>query len=162
MSLYLMTKGQDVNDVVFSMVDQIKLGIDYLDNHTPEFRVDLAKLNEIAGMKAVVCSDYVAARSYFAYAMSLLPNDHWKSHYDISLRCSLGLAKSQYSCGDMENAQCMLQGIIRQCQSFEDTLPACDLLVRSKMYAWSCLLEMCLSEFCLANNDYCLFSSLLP
>jgi len=151
-----------VNDVVFSMVDQIKLGIDYLDDYTPEFRVDLAKLNEIAGMKAVVCSDYVAARSYFAYAMSLLPNDHWKSHYDISLRCSLGLAKSQYSCGDMENAQCMLQGIIRQCQSFEDTLPACDLLVRSKMYAWSCLLEMCLSEFCLANNDYCLFSSLLP
>lgn len=129
-----MTKGQDVNDIVFPMVDQIKLGIDYLEDDNPEFRVELAKLNEIAGMKAVVCSDYETARSYFAYAMSLLPNNHWKSHYDITLRCSLGLAKTQYSCGDVDNAQCTLQDVIRQCESFEDTLPACDLLVRCKIH----------------------------
>jgi predicted ATPase len=149
MSLYSMTKGQDVDDVIFSIVDQLKLGIDSLDDESPEFRIEVAKLNELAGMKAVVCSDYVTSRSYFTYALSLLPIDHWKSHYDISLRCSLRLAKSHYSCGDVEKAQSILQDMIGQCHSFEDKLPACELLARSKMHAWFCSLEMCSPDFVL-------------
>ena len=153
MSLYWMTKRQGyrqyVDDVIFSIVDQIKLGIDSLDDESPEFRIEVAKLNELAGMKAVVCSDYVTSRSYFTYALSLLPIDQWKSHYDISLRCSLRLAKSHYSCGNVEKAQSILQDMIGQCHSFEDKLPACELLARSKMHAWSCSLEMCSPDFVL-------------
>jgi hypothetical protein len=149
MSLYSMTKGQDVDGVIFSIVDQNKLGIDSLEDESPEFRIEVAKLNELAGMKAVVCSDYVTSRSYLTSALSLLPIDHWKSHYDISLRCSLRLAKAHYSCGDVEKAQSILQDMIGQCHSFEDKLPACELLARSKMHAWSCSLEMCSPDFVL-------------
>jgi hypothetical protein len=126
-----------------------KLGIDSLDDESPEFRIEVAKLNELAGMKAVVCSDYVTSRSYFTYALSLLPIDHWKCHYDISLRFTLRLAKSHYSCGDVEKAQSILQDMIGQCHSFEDKLPACELLAKSKMHAWSCSLEMCSPDFVL-------------
>ena len=150
MSLYSMTKEQDVDDVIFSIVDQLKLGIVSLEDESPEFRIKVAKLNELAGMKAVVCSDYVTSRSYFTYALSLLPIiDHWKSHYDISLRFTLRLAKSHYSCGDVEKAQSILQDMIGQCHSFEDKLPACEWLARSKMHAWSCSLEMCSPDFVL-------------
>jgi len=140
---------QDVDDVIFSIVDQIKLGIDSLEDENPEFRIEVAKLYELAGMKVVVCSDYVTSRSYFTSALSLLPIDHWKSHYDISLRCSLRLAKSHFSCGDVEKAQSILQDMIGQCHSFEDKLPASELLARSKMHAWFCSLEMCSLDFVL-------------
>jgi predicted ATPase len=144
-----MTKGQDVDDVLFSIVDQIKLGIGSLEDESPELRIEIAKLNELAGTKAVICSDYVTSRSYFTRALSLLPTDHWKSHYDISLEYSLRLAKSHYSCGDSDKAECILRDMIGQCQSFEDKLPACELLARSKMHTRLDRFEMHWPEFVL-------------
>mmetsp|Transcript_7945 Transcript_7945/g.17919 ORF Transcript_7945/g.17919 Transcript_7945/m.17919 type:complete len:1329 (+) Transcript_7945:91-4077(+) len=128
-SLYSMTKGKDVDDIIFSIADQINHGIDSLPLRSPESRVDLAKLNEMAGVKAVECSDYVTARSYLSIALSLLPTDHWKSHYDQSLRLSFLLAKSAYSRGDVMKAQGILQEILRECSCIEDKLPAYFLLV---------------------------------
>ena len=132
MSLYLMTKGRDMDNVVFSIADQIKHGIGSLADENPELQIDIAKLYELSGMKAVACSDHATSRSYLTYALSLLPTDHWKSHYDLSLRFSLRLAKSCYSCGDVEKAQCILQEMTGQCHSFEDKLPVNVLLAQSK------------------------------
>ena len=86
----------------------------------------------MAGVKAVDCSDYEIARSYLNIALSLLPTDHWISHYDRSLRLSFLLARSAYSCGDVEKAQGILQEILGECRCIEDKLQAYLLLVTSK------------------------------
>ncbi|KAL3775322.1 hypothetical protein ACHAW5_005801 [Stephanodiscus triporus] len=130
MSLYSVTKGKVMDDIVFSMTDQIKHGIDNLADENIELRIDIAKLNELAGMKAATCSDHVTSRSYLTFAVSLLPTDHWKSHYNLSLRFSLRLAKSCYSCGDLEKAQCILVETLGQCHSLVDKLPGNALLAR--------------------------------
>ena len=132
MSLYLTTKGKDMDNIVFYVADQIKYGIASLADENPKLRIDIAKLYELSGTKAVACSDHAASRSYLTYALSLLPTDRWKSHYDLSIRISLRLAKSCYSCGDIEKAQCILQEITGQCHSFEEKLPAHALLATSK------------------------------
>ncbi len=132
MSLYSMTKGKDMDNIVLSIADQIKHGIGNLAYENPESRIDIAKLYELAGTKAVACSDHEASRSYLTYALPLLPTDHWKSHYDLSLQFSLRLAKSCYSCGDVEKAQCILQEMTGQCHSFEDKLPGSALLAQSE------------------------------
>ena len=141
MSLYSTTKGKivddilySISDIVFSIVDQIKHGIDNLEDGNLELRIDIAKLNELAGMKAANCSDHVTSRSFLTFGLSLLPNDHWKSHYDLSLRFSLRLAKSCYSCGDLEKAQCILAETLGQCHSLEDKLPGNALLARSESH----------------------------
>ena len=59
-----MTKGSNVDDIIFSVADQINHGTDDLSAPSPELRLDLAELNEMAGVKAVDCSDYATARSY--------------------------------------------------------------------------------------------------
>ncbi|KAL3764630.1 LOW QUALITY PROTEIN: hypothetical protein ACHAW5_001823 [Stephanodiscus triporus] len=128
MSLYSATKGKVMDDIIFSIIDQIKHGIDNLEDESIVLRIDIAKLNELAGMKAATCSDHVTSWSYLTFALSLLPNDHWKSHYDLSLRFSLRLAKSCYSCGDLEKAQCILAETLGQCHSLEDKLPGNALL----------------------------------
>ena len=137
MALYSMTKGKDMVNIVFSIADQIKHGIGNLADENPELRIDIAKLYELAGTKAVACSDHAASRSYLTYALSLLQTDRWKSHYDLSLRFSLLLAKSCYSCGDVEKAQCILQEMTGQCHSFEDKLPGSALLAQSEYHKWS-------------------------
>ena len=84
-----MTKGNVADNILFSIADQIKHGIGNLAEEKPELRIDIAILYELAGTKAVACSDHAASRSYLTYALSLLPIDHWKSHYDLSLQFSL-------------------------------------------------------------------------
>ena len=137
MSLYLMTKGKDTDNVVFSIADQIKHGIGSLADENPELQIDIAKLYELSGTKAVACSDYGTSRSYLTYALSLLPTDHWKSHYNLSLQFSLRLAKSCYSCGDVEKAKCILQEMTDQCHSIEDKIPGNVLLANSEYHACS-------------------------
>ena len=121
-----------MDNIVFYVADQIKYGIASLADENPKLRIDIAKLYELSGTKAVACSDHAASISYLTCALSLLPTDHWKSHYDLSLRFSLRLAKSCYSCGDVEKAQCILQEMTGQCHSFEDKLPVNVLLAQSK------------------------------
>ncbi|KAL3795112.1 hypothetical protein ACHAW5_010399 [Stephanodiscus triporus] len=129
LSLYSMTKGKLVDDLIITIADQIKHGIDKIIDY-PELRIGIAEINELAGMQAAACSDHVASRSYLTYALTLLPTDHWKSHYDQSLRVSLRLAKSCYSCGDVGKAQRILQEVTGQSHSIEDKIPAYALLAR--------------------------------
>ncbi len=134
MTLYLMTKEKEEvdGDVLFSIADQIKHGIGYLGDENPELRIEFAKFYDMAGAKAVACSDHATSCSYLTSALSLLPSDHWKSHYDLSLRVSIALAKSCHSCGDVVKSQCISQEMIRQCHSFDDKLPAYTLLARGE------------------------------
>ncbi|KAL7543351.1 hypothetical protein ACHAXR_012671 [Thalassiosira sp. AJA248-18] len=130
MLLYSTTKGSDIDDIVFSIADQINHGIDDDSSvKSPDLRIDLADLNEMAGAKAVDCSDNVTSRSYLNIALSLLPSDHWKSHYNRSLRLSFLLAKASYLCGDVKKAQGILQEILGECHCIEDKLPAYSLIV---------------------------------
>jgi predicted ATPase len=138
MSLYLTSKGEAADDMLFCIVDQIKHGFGNLVDESPELRINIAKLFELSGSKAAVSSDHVASCSYLTYALSLLPPDHWKSHYDLSLRFSLRLAKSCYSCGDLEKAQFILQEMTSQCHSIEDKAPAHALLAKSEYNSRRC------------------------
>jgi predicted ATPase len=133
MSLYSNANGKVADEMLFSIADQIKYGIGNLDaEENPELRIEIATLYGLAGAKAVACSDHRASRSYLETALSLLPSDRWKSHYDLSLQFSLRLAKSSYSCGDVEKAQCILQEMTGHCLTVKDKLPAQHLLGRRK------------------------------
>ena len=121
-----------MDDLIIPIADQIKHGIGNLTDDNPELRIGIAKIFELAGMQAAGCSDYEASRSYLTYVLTLLPTDHWKSQYDLSVQFSLQLAKSCYSCGDVEKAQCILQEVTEKSHSIEDKLPAYALLARSE------------------------------
>lgn len=135
MSLYSITKGKDVGDIIFSIVDQVNHGINSSSVQSPELKLDFAELNELAGVKAVGCSDYETARSYLNTALKLLPDDHWSSHYDQSRQLYFLLAKSAYSIGEVEKAQGILQQILGECRCVKDKLNAYFLQVNSEFHA---------------------------
>ena len=151
MSLYSTTKGKVADDVLFSIADQIKHGIGNLATESPALRIDVAKLYGLAGMRAATSSDHVASRSNLEHALSLLPPDPWKTHYEICLQFSLRLAKSCYSCGDVEKAQCILQVIAEHCRTIEDKVPAHALLARSESYL--CILSIVIDLINLFANN---------
>ena len=120
-----MAKGQDMDDIIFSIAWQVNHGINI---SSPELRLELAEVNEMAAKKACNKTDYATACSSLGISWSLMPKDHWKSHYDQSLRISLLWAKACYSCGDVEKAEAILKEILGECRCLEDKLSAYYLL----------------------------------
>ena len=118
------------------IADQMKHRIADMEDECPELRIEMANLYYLSGMKAVGCSDYATSRSYFKVALSLLPTDRWVSQYKLCHRISLRLAKSFYSCGDVEEAESILHEMLEKCVSIEDKVPVHALLVTSEYYQY--------------------------
>lgn len=134
MLLYSTTKGEAADNLIIHIVDQIKRGIVQLEGETPELRSNIAKFTVAAVRNAVASSDHVAAFSYSTFALSLLPINGWESHYDLRLWFTIQSAKSCFSVGNVEKAQCIVQEVIEQCHSLQDKLPAYFLLALSKFH----------------------------
>ena len=137
-TLYSMAKGQDMDDIIFSIAWQVNHGIN--TSTSPELRLELAEVNEMAARKAYSKTDYTTACSSLSISWSLMPKDHWKSHYDQSLRISLLWAKACYSSGDVEKAKSVLKEILRECHCLEDKLSAYYLLGTRKCKVSSLLI----------------------
>ena len=132
MSLYPMTKGGDEKSI-FSITDHINHGSDSSEL-SPELRLDLAKLNGIAGEVAMNLSDYATARTYFNIAVRLLPTDCWQNIYDLTLRSYLSLANAAYSSGDIEKSSAVLEKILDEAHCLSDKLDAYLLQVEILWY----------------------------
>lgn len=80
-----MSKRKVADDMLFSNVDQIKHDSGILVDESPELQINIAKFYELFCSKAAASADHAVSCSYLTNALSLLPPDHWKSHYDLSL-----------------------------------------------------------------------------
>jgi predicted ATPase len=131
----LTCKGKDVDGMMLiSICDQMMHCHADMADESPDSKIDLAKLYYLSGMKAMGCSDCATSRSYLKLALSLLPTDRWEMQYELCHRISLMLAKSVHSCGDVEEAQSMLQEMLEKCRSIKDKVPVQALLVTSEFY----------------------------
>ena len=85
---------------------------------------NVVELNFDSGSRAMDQSDYETSHSYFINALLLLPNNHWSSNYEFSLRLFLLTAKAAYACGKIEKAYDSLKEILAEGRCFEDKLDA--------------------------------------
>lgn len=141
-SLYLANKGRDADEIILSIADQMMKGVCYLAHESLESQIDIAKLYYSSCMKAVDCSDYASSRSYLKIALSLLPIDCWETQYDLCHQITLRLAKSYYSCGDVEEARCLLKELMEHSRSIEDKMPVQALIVTSEYIIAATILEV--------------------
>ena len=88
--LWQRTRDEDMDKSVFAIVDQINHALDRLD---PGERVEVARLNLRAGVRARGSMAYRAAGKYLEIALALLPGDAWARHGDDAYAINLGLAE---------------------------------------------------------------------
>jgi len=100
MLLYDAMEGQDIDRIVFLIVDQINHGT----INDPTLRIEIAKLNHKAASKAMKNSNFAAAFFYSSAAAELLPPDHWQQHYDLSRSVFLVLGNAAYTDGHIKEA----------------------------------------------------------
>ena len=137
--LHSVCEGKDVGDTILLIATQINHGKEFIlkDN---ESCLPIAKLNMAAGKMAIDSCRHKTAYSYLEVASSLLPNDHWESNYDISLRLSFMMASAANSSCKYDDAEIILQRILKEARCTKDKLPSYFVLSQRK-----CIFSCCFS-----------------
>jgi predicted ATPase len=148
-------------------------GKEFIQQDDEEVVIALAELNMRAGKQAMDGCDHKTAYSYLQAALSLLPNNHWERHYDVSLRLHFLVACAANSNFNDDEAELILNKILANTRCIEDMLPSKFLLSQSKclvflyfycIILYSYNLQSCISVFLAqgkANDAYNTCSSAL-
>ena len=130
--------NDDVGDTILLTASQINHGKEWIIKDK-NLSIGIAELNMKAGKKALDGCDHKTAYSYLMFAVSLLPEDHWDRHYDLSLRLNLLLAGAANSCCLYDEAEQLTRRALSHARCLEDQLPSYILLSQSKWPHGICL-----------------------
>lgn len=90
---YLLTKSSNKVKNLYGIVNHYNQALEQLNSSR---RIDVAKLNYDAGIKAKSASAFDQAYSYFNNGQSLLKENDWHNHFDLCFHLHLELAVAEY------------------------------------------------------------------
>jgi predicted ATPase len=105
---------------LYAILDQINHGVPSLCDESQS--ISIAKLNLEAGLASMLQSNYTSGYNYAKSAVSLLPVDSWETRYDLCLRLYCLLAKTAYSCNQIDEAKSAANEIVEHASSPRDKL----------------------------------------
>ena len=114
-SLLKHTTEDHLDEQIFDIVNQYNLGIEYLDS--PDERIRLARMSLFAGKKARLASAYDPALDYLHIGMAILPEDRWRSHYQLTLDLFKERAGCELLCGHREKAEHLFEEVLSRVQT---------------------------------------------
>ncbi|MBS1786376.1 MAG: sigma 54-interacting transcriptional regulator [Acidobacteria bacterium] len=94
---------QNSDEKLFDIAHHLNLASDLIFEKIE--RMNLARLNLNAGLKAKSSTAHAAALEYLKTGLSLLDEDCWKLDYELSFALHLEAAECRYLCGDFELAE---------------------------------------------------------
>jgi Nif-specific regulatory protein len=80
-------------------------------------RLALARLNLRAGRKAKEATAYQAGLGYVKAGLSLLPDSHWDSDYDLMLALHVEAAECEYLSGNLNEAERACDRLLARCRT---------------------------------------------
>ena len=88
------TDASQLSENIFDIVNHLNIASDLIIEITE--KNELARLNLIAGNKAVEASAYKAALEYLKTAQFLLPEDCWQNHYALTVEIYQKIIETEY------------------------------------------------------------------
>jgi PAS domain S-box-containing protein len=101
------TAPEKLHEKLFDVVNHLNRGADLIN--LTEKRIELARLNLNAGLKAKATAAFSAAADYFNKGLSLLGSNRWQTHYDITLSLFAEAIEAEYVMTHYERAQSMAE-----------------------------------------------------
>ncbi len=93
-------------------------------------KLELARMNSKAGLKAESATAYGIAKTYYSTGIELLPKEYWKNQYHLTYDLQSGLAKNAYLTQDFTLAENTIGIIIENAQSALDKIKMISMRVR--------------------------------
>ena len=130
-STYLnMAKPEEVEDLVFTIVNQLNQGIIHITSNEEKTR--LQALNILAGKKSLASTAYEASLKFFQIAIEQLSDNSWTANYELTLELYTNRAKAEYLCKNFESADKTFDLILSHAKTELDKVTVYEL--KSSMY----------------------------
>ncbi len=97
------TSSDQIEESVFDIIHHLNQGREIISSDSD--RLDLVRLNRIAGEKARKSAAFEAAYQYFSTACSLLQPDDWDTQYDLCWHLFSELSEAAYIVGRFSEAE---------------------------------------------------------
>ncbi|MGI6668858.1 MAG: AAA family ATPase [Acetivibrionales bacterium] len=105
----------EIDVKILSILDHINRGLDLVKDRAE--RLKLAEYNLAAGRKAKGSAAFGPALSYFRAGIELLPDDSWKSCYQLCADLYMERAQCEYLAGDTAQAEQLFDMVIRRMET---------------------------------------------
>ncbi|MFQ3627517.1 MAG: serine/threonine-protein kinase PknK, partial [Cyanobacteriota bacterium] len=113
---------------LFEIVNALNYGIDLI--HDPQERVELVRLNLAAGRRAKAAAAYETADSFLQQGRSLLPENAWITHYDLTLALYAEAAQAAYLVTKYDEAEAIANALEQHAVSILDAVQSYELKIQ--------------------------------
>ena len=119
------TTSAELSERIFEIIDHLNLGQD-LVTYSSE-KLEIAKLNLMAGQKAKAATAYDAASNYFAHGIKLLGKESWQTDYDLTLELYVAASETAYLSTNFQNMENLIEVVLEQAQTLLDKIKAYEI-----------------------------------
>jgi predicted ATPase/signal transduction histidine kinase len=113
-------EGLVIEEEAFRIANHLNMGMGLITD--PQERIELAKLNLIAGKKAKDSNAYADAQKYLAIGIGLLPDNAWESYYELTLTLYDTAVESAYLSTDFDECHRLSDRIVHHAKHILDTI----------------------------------------
>jgi predicted ATPase/serine phosphatase RsbU (regulator of sigma subunit)/tRNA A-37 threonylcarbamoyl transferase component Bud32 len=125
------TAPSSLLEEIFEIVDHLNLSVELVTQQ--QERVEIARLNLMAGQKAKAATAHGAALEYFNAGLKLLSADSWQTSYDLTLALYEETVEAAYINGDFEQMQLRAEVVLQQAKTLIDTVKVYEVKIQSRM-----------------------------
>ncbi|MBR8839408.1 MAG: AAA family ATPase [Stigonema ocellatum SAG 48.90 = DSM 106950] len=121
------TPTEEQEEKIFKIVNHLNIGVPLIQNSSE--CIDLARLNLIAGRRAISATAYSAASNYLETGIHLLNSNSWNHEYTLTVSLYKDRAKAAYLTNNFEKSESLIQLILDAEVSLVDRLETYELLI---------------------------------
>ncbi|MCP4691331.1 MAG: GAF domain-containing protein, partial [Desulfobacterales bacterium] len=112
--------ASELEEKIFEIVRHLNLSRSLIPSD--EEKLELARLNLIAGKKGKNAAAYEEARQFFKQGVALLPGDAWTRHYPAALELYTGMGEVCYLTGRDKEGEAFFNRVFQNYRSALDTV----------------------------------------
>ncbi|MCP4135242.1 MAG: serine/threonine-protein kinase PknK [bacterium] len=114
------TEKEELPENIFYIVNQLNAGVDLVTEKSEKF--NLAKLNLMAGKKALASNAYASALNYLKAGIDLLSKNSWQEDYDFTLELYREAAVAAQLTADYATMEKMAEEVFQHAVSIPDAI----------------------------------------
>jgi predicted ATPase/signal transduction histidine kinase/tRNA A-37 threonylcarbamoyl transferase component Bud32 len=113
---------------LFEIANALNYGIELIND--PQERIELARLNLAAGRRAKAAAAYETADSFLRQGQSLLPENAWDAHYDLTLALHAEAAQAAYLVTKYDEAEAIANTLEQHAANVLDAVRSYELKIQ--------------------------------
>ncbi|MDH5656365.1 MAG: serine/threonine-protein kinase PknK, partial [Spirochaetia bacterium] len=117
----------EFNESVIDIVTHLNCGRDLVTDASD--RVEIAGMNLAAGKKAKSSAAFENALDFFRTGCRFLPENSWKTHYEITRDLYTDRAEMEYITANFENAESMFDLVLKNAKNILDKVPIYEMMI---------------------------------